>query len=29
LDFPGSRYEQLGGEAEILPGIKVLPTQPI
>jgi N-acyl homoserine lactone hydrolase len=26
IDFPGARYELLGGEAEILPGVHVVPT---
>jgi N-acyl homoserine lactone hydrolase len=26
VDFPGARYELLDGEAEVLPGIRVLPT---
>jgi N-acyl homoserine lactone hydrolase len=26
VDFPGARYRQLSGEAEIVPGVKVLPT---
>jgi hypothetical protein len=26
VDFPGATYEQLDGEAEILPGVRVVPT---
>ncbi|MEU3557930.1 N-acyl homoserine lactonase family protein [Streptomyces fragilis] len=26
VDFPGARYEELDGEAELLPGVRVLPT---
>ncbi|MEV5773596.1 N-acyl homoserine lactonase family protein [Streptomyces antimycoticus] len=26
LDFPGASYEQLGGEAEIWPGVHIIPT---